>query len=230
MHNPARYLLPLAAAALMACTSVPDEDDAEDTQSAVSSDRVLTEAECKQVSLANRATAPGTFQGALDGCVLGRGGETGDALAERALAIVGDPRRLADMRKVNGTKMWTKFEPSGTVGSVNPGNRLAFDASLGIDIAGPFDAKGTVSFLVERRQNGNIALTIQNRTGIGAAGATVIEPGKLRIALEVVPARNGIVIKGSVDVTLARFQSHSGSVSNLGPQIVQWLDRELAPR
>lgn len=218
----------LVAGTLMGCAAPSDDELAEDGTSAYSADRVLGEGECKSVTLTNRSTAAGTFEGPLSGCVVGGAGESGKALTTRAAALMGDLRRLADMRRPNGSAMWRSFEPSGVTGSLaSAGGTLAFDAKIGIDITGPFDAKGTVSFAIARTADGRLTLRIRNKTAIGAAGAAVIEPGKLRIDIELTPAKNGIVVTGTVAVTLAKSQSYAGSVSSLGPQIVQWLDREL---
>jgi hypothetical protein len=215
-------------AAAFGCVAAASDDSDSTEGAATAAPRVLDAEDCARVKLPNQSTEAGTFAGPLTGCVGGKAGDSGSAMMARGFAIAGKPESFASVTDRNGKKMFHAFEPERIQGSLAAG-RLTFDAKVAIDILGPFDAKGVATFTVEK-VGANLSLTITNRTAIGAAGADVIAPNGLNIKLVLAPAQNGVEVTGSVRVTLLKFQSYAGNVSRIGPQIVEWLDRELRAR
>jgi len=214
----------LASTSLAGCAA--QTDDEESAAADALSLRELKVSECK-VAAVNRSQTPGVFDAALSGCLVARGTETGAAMIERAVAIIGDANEIGGATHPNGSKMFSSFKPAAAQGSLANGGSLTYDAKIGLDIKGPFDAKGTLRFSAQRTAAGGVTLTITNTTGIGALGIKPVEAGGLVFVLTLSPAQNGVVVTGSVNVTLVSQKDQVGAVSSVAPEIVGWLKGKL---
>ncbi len=215
-------------ATVVGCASETEEGDAEAADEALTG-RVLVPGECA-VTAPNRSRVAGVFDATLSGCFIARGDETGDAMIARAVAVMTSPAQIGAATHPNGTKMFASFKPSATSGSLAGGGTLAYDAKVGLDITGPFDAKGTLRFTSQSTPAGGVEMRITNTTSIGALGVNPVQANGLQFVVRLTPAQNGVVVTGSVKVTLVSQKDQVGAVSSVAPEIVSWLSGKLGAR
>jgi hypothetical protein len=68
---------------------------------------------------------------------------------------------------------------------------------------------------------------VTNTTSIGALGVNPVQAGGIEFIVRFTPAQNGVVITGSVKVTLVSQKDSVGQVSSVAPEIVSWLKGKL---
>jgi hypothetical protein len=209
------------ACALSGCAS-DDQDDTDDSSDAM---RVLRPAECA-IKTKNTSSTVGVFESPISGCILGRNNVTGAAMLDRAAEIVSNPSVIGAATNRSGEKMFASFKAGAVQGRLAPGSILFFDAKVSIETTGP-NAGGTLRFAATRFADGSMALHITNTTAIGAFGFNAIEPNGIDFMLRFSPAQNGVVVGGSVKVVLVKYRDQAGNVSNLAPDIVNWLQTKL---
>ncbi len=214
-----------ASASLSGCAAESEDTDADSSEEALSN-RVLKVAECG-IKSPNRSKVAGVYDAALTGCLVARGNESGPAMIERAMALIGKPAEIGAATHKDGSKMFSSFKASAAQGSLAGGGSLVYDAKIGLDIVGPFDAKGTLRFTAQGTPDGGVTLRVTNTTTIGALGINPLEPGGLTFVVALSPAQNGVVVTGSVNVTLVSNKDSVGQVSSVAPEIVGWMKGKL---
>ncbi len=225
-----RIFYPVLMASLLSltgCAGDLDEDDETAESADALQERVLRPSEC-EIRAPNRSRVEGVYDATLSGCLIARPNETGAQLVERAVALVVKPELVGSARRANGDRMFASFKaaPPTLAGR----GMVAYDARVGIDILGPFDAKGTLRFDARRTPEGGLTLRVTNTTTVGALGINPLQPNGLEFVLTLVPARNGVIVRGSVQVQLVSHKSSVNGISALAPDIVVWLKGQLGAR
>ncbi len=218
--------LSMASVSVIAGCAGETEDADENSSEDALTNRVLKVGECA-VTTPNHSTVAGVYDAPLSGCFVARGNESGIQMIDRAIAIVTNPKEIGSATHPDGSKMFESYEPGSTRGTLADGDSLSFDAKIGLDIVGPFDAKGTLRFASTRSAAGGITLRVTNTTKIGALGIAPVQPNGLEFVVTLTPAVNGVVVSGTVKVTLVSQKDSDGSVSIVAPEIVGWLKGKL---
>ena len=226
-----RLALGVALASLtsvVGCAAETEDPEAAAADEALTG-RVLKAGECA-VTAPNRSHVAGVYDAALNGCFIARGNETGDAMIGRAIAILTNPSEIGGATHPGGTKMFASFKANAPQGTLAGGGTFVYDARVGLDIVGPFDAKGTLRFSTQGTATGGVLLVVTNTTSIGALGVNPVQANGLEFIVRFTPAQNGVVITGSVKVTLVSQKDSVGQVSMVAPEIVSWLSGKLGAR
>ena len=213
----------VSASTLAGCAGETDGEGVDSSEDALT--RVLVASECG-VKAPNRSRTAGVYDASLSGCFITRGNDTSAAMLNRAIGIITNPADIGSATHPNNTKMFSSFKPTAPAGSLANGGTLSYDAKIGLDIVGPFDAKGTLRFTAQRTTEG-VTLRVFNTTNVGAIGVNPLQPNGLQFVVTLTPAQNGLVITGSVNVTLVSQKDSVGSVSSVAPEIVSWLKGKL---
>jgi hypothetical protein len=212
---------------LVGCVGEIEEDEASGSEAL--SGRVLRASECP-IRARNQSDVAGVFEAPLSGCFLARDGESGDAMIARAIQIISNPSEIGSATYPDGTKMFASFRPGDVEGSLDAGDSLSYDARIGLDIVGPIDARGSLNFTSHRTAAGGISLRVTNTTNIGALGINPLRRNGLEFVLTLDPAQNGVIVTGSVSVTLVSQKDSVNQVSAIAPSIVSWLKKKLDAR
>jgi hypothetical protein len=219
-----------SAGSLIGCAGETTDDESSEASEDAIVSRVLQPSECGAIRTVNSSRVAGVFDAPLNGCFLARGNETGAAMIERAVAIITNGSEIGGATNRRGQKMFSSFRASAPSGSIANGGTLAYDAKIGLDIVGPFDAKGTLRFSSQRTSTGGVELRVTNTTKIGALGINPIDANGLVFVVRFTPAQNGVVVTGSVKVTLVSHKDSVNEVSSVAPDIVSWLKGKLGAR
>jgi hypothetical protein len=204
-------------------------DVADDTGTANSELVTLTAQQCNSPAI---ATAPlkdsagrpifGTARTTVDGCILGKAGETGEATLVRAKALLNDTARFGTITDSQDKPIFSQFRPQAASGvnqevdvtlnaSFNPSTRLRVTRQ---DVGGAFNVK------------------ITNVTPVKATitffSVTAVKPNGLSLDVKISPESNGIKIVGAGEVTLEQQKERAEESAQLVKQVHEWLTEELA--
>jgi hypothetical protein len=229
-----RRLTPLLGIALASLTMLSgcasETDDETGAADEALSGRVLQPSECATVKTPNQSKVAGVFDAPLSACFIAKGNESGTAMVDRAIAIITNPSKIGGATHPGGSKMFQSFKAGAPSGSLEAAGTLTYDAKVGLDIVGPFDAKGTLRFTAQRTGPDAVTLRVTNTTNIGAIGINPLQPNGLQFVVTLTPVQNGMVVTGSVKVTLVSQKDSVNEVSSVAPEIVKWLKGELGAR
>lgn len=209
---------------LVGCAGETDEEDAEGSDAALTAATTLRAQDCRTISTPNQSRTAGVFDAPLTGCFVARNGETGAQMLSRAIKLVTTPDTIGAATHPDGSKLFASFKP--TAPQSGPGH-VWYDAKASFDIDGPLDAKGTLHFDAVHRADGSLTVTVTNTSSIGALFVNPIKANGLAFVLKLTPAANGVVVSGSVKVTLDSYKNQVGNVSSLAPEIVGWMKKQL---
>jgi hypothetical protein len=224
--------LSLGLTVIAACASTDDDDDSATSADALTA---LTAAQCKTPVVrtspkqdnAGNALA-GSAHTTLTGCVVGAEGETGEAVATRLAALLGNTAKLGTVKDERGAAVFEKFTPGARQGTLATSLTQDIDVTLAMS-----HSPRTKLRTVQRKAPGApFSLSIVNATPVQASVAfftvTVVRPGNLSLTLEVKSQLNGITVTGASDIVLEQQQERAASASVLVSDLFRWLTTELA--
>jgi len=213
----------LTSLLLAGCAADTEDDDTDESVDAVTGQ--LRADRCGRFPVANRSREEGVFDGAFNGCLLARPNETGAQLVQRAVSVMVDPAKIGSARRQNGDEMFASFKPTAVQGVGSP--RASFDAKVGFDIRGPFDAKGTLRFVGERTPGSGAQMRVTNTTAIGALGVNPIPENGIDFTIRFEPAPNGVIVRGTVKVRMTSYREQVGNISSIAPDLIQFVRRQI---
>jgi hypothetical protein len=229
-----KRLLPLFIAAAVAAGCSMTSDDGDSSNEAISG-LTLTPAGCKTPAVAtkpavNTAGQPinGSAKTTINGCIVGKVGETGQATATRLAAILGDTNRLGQVRDETGAAVFTRFTPSQPTGTLATGLVQDVDVSL----AGFGSPSSRLRVTRKQAPDGTYTLSLTNVTAFTATvffvDVTAIDPGNLVLSVTMKPEANGLTVTGAGSVILDVQQDQAGQASQIVNDLFSWLTAELA--
>lgn len=225
-------LLVLPLLALAACTSNTDREEAASTEAQLTT---LTAQQCATpatttVPMKDSAGQPieGTARTTLNGCVVGRTGETGTDLVARAATILGNSTKLGTVTNAQGERLFAAFTPGPTTGTLSTGLVQEADATLNADYS------PKTRFRITRKSNpdGSYTLSIANITAVnvsvGLFSIDVVQPGNFTFTATLKPETNGATVVGASDIQLDYAPERAEELSKLVRDVFTWLTKELA--
>lgn len=163
----------------------------------------------------------------LNGCILGKTGETGAATMTRATAILNDTQKFSTLTNDDKSPTFSKFSPLASSGTPTTGTTQEVDVSL----AGDFTPSGRL--LVKRKMNadGSYDATITNSTDFKATilffPVTALKAGDLKLTVKFTPQANGLTAIGQSSVILQQQQDMAPANSQLVSNLFPWLQTQL---
>lgn len=233
MKNIARFLvLPLLG--LAACTYDGQRDDTASSESLLTT---LTAQDCRTPStttapLTDSAGNPleGSARTKLNGCVVGKTGETGKDVVGRAAAILGSTAKLATVTNAQGERLFTSLTPAGgTTGSLSSGLVQEADATLNVTGYSP---KTRLRITRKSNADGSYTMSLVNITAVnvtaGVFSVDVVQPGNFTFSATLKPEANGATVVGASDIQLDLAPEYADQLSQMVLDVFGWLTKELA--
>jgi hypothetical protein len=233
LKNISRFLV-LAFLGLAACTDDGDRDETASTESQLTT---LTAQECGTPStttapLTDSAGNPleGSARTKLNGCVVGKTGETGNDVVRRAAAILGSTAKLATVTNAQGERLFTNLTPVGaTSGSLASGLVEEADATLNVTDYSP---KTRLRITRKSNADGSYTLSIVNITAVnvtaGIFSVDVVQPNNFTFSATLKPEANGATVAGASDIQLDLAPEYADQLSQMVRDVFAWLTKELA--
>lgn len=230
-----RRLLPLVflAALSVGCAAEADEEAA--SSSDALSLTTLTAGACKTPVLktkpstdASGAAIPGSANTTINGCIVGKPGETGKDTSARVAKILGDTPRIGLVTAPDGSNVFAKFTPGATTGTLATG--LVQDVDVTLAMFGSPSSRLRITRRLSAE--GVYSLHLTNVTAFRASVAfvpvTAILPDNLELSVQMKPEANGLGVTGNGSVQLQIMQDEAGEASELVRDLFAWLTGELA--
>lgn len=227
-----RRLLPILPVALLAigCASSTEENGASDE--ALSS-TTLTAAGCKTPAVTTKAESgsngpiAGSALTTLNGCIVGKTGETGTQTSARLATILNDTNRIGQVVGEDGSKVFSSFSPHTPTGTLATGLVQDVDVSLN----GFGSPSATLRVTRKVAADGSYSVHIVNITAFKASvffvPVTAIDPNNLTLDVQSSPAANGITVIGTGAVILDVQQDQASQASTIVGDLFSWLTGEL---
>lgn len=231
-----RRLLPLLAlvALTVGCAASADDEDSGSSDEAVSL-QTLTAAACKTPVLKTKPAAgpdgaalPGSAITTINGCIVGKTGETGKDVTARLVTVLGDTAHIGKVIGADGKPVFAKFTPA------QPSGTLATGIVQDVDVTLSMFASPSSRLRITRKlgADGLYALHITNVTPFKASIAfipiTAIDPGNLTLDVQMKQEANGLSVTGGGSVQLDMMQDQAAGASGLVHDLFTWLTTELA--
>lgn len=232
MKSFSRFLvLPLLG--LAACAF---DGDREDT---ASTDAELTTFTAQQCKTPSTTTSPmtsasgqpidGTARTKLNGCVVGKTGETGAGVMTRAAALLGNTAKLRQITNADGEALFSDFTPVGaTSGTLATGLVQDVSATLNTD----YSPKTRLRITRKSNADGTYSLNIVNVTpvnvSVGVFSIDVVKTGNLTFSATLKPEANGIAVVGASEIQLEEAKERAAELSKMVRDVFVWLTKQLA--
>lgn len=225
--------LVLSLLGLAACT----HDAGDETASTESPLTTLTAQECRTPSV---TTAPlkdsagnpieGSARTKLNGCVVGKTGETGKDVVGRAAALLGSTAKLATVTNAQGERLFTSLTPVGsTSGSLASGLVQEADATLNVTGYSP---KTRLRITRKSNADGSYTLSLVNITAVnvtaGIFSVDVVQPGNFTFSATMKPEANGLKASGVSDIQLDLAPEYADQLSQMVLDVFNWVSKELS--
>jgi hypothetical protein len=223
-----RRLLPLllVAALAMGCAAAAEEETGS-SDDALSLE-TLTAAACATPTVTTKLGGePGSAMTSIEGCIVGKPGESGNDTSRRAAALLGDTARIGHVLGKDGKPVFAKFAPGPSSGTLATG--LVEDVDVTLSMFGSPSSR----LRVTRKLSGDgvYSVRITNVTAFQASvmlfPVTAIEAGRLTLEVHMKPEANGLTVTGNGTVLLSLMQDQAGTASEIVGDLFGWLTTEL---
>lgn len=232
-----RRLLPLLALAALAlgCAASAGEDSGSSDEAV--SLQTLTAAACKTPVLktkamtgADGAAIPGSASTTINGCIVGKTGESGKDVSARVVTLLGDTAHIGKVLGADGEPVFAKFTPGPPSGTLGGANGIVQD----VDVTLSMFSSPSSRLRITRKlgADGVYSLHITNVTPFKASVAfipvTAIDAGNLTLDVQMKQEANGLGVTGGGSVQLDVMQDQAAGASGLVNDLFSWLKTELA--
>jgi hypothetical protein len=168
----------------------------------------------------------GTGKTTLQGCIVGRTGESGADLLTRAGTVLSDTNRFGTVEDSPGHRLFSQFTPGAASGTLATG--LVQDVNVTLNE----QYSPTTRLRFTRKQTADgLTIKITNVTALVANvgfTVTVVNPNDLSVTLTFRSEAADISASGSSQVTMQQGQDHAAEVAGLVTALFGWASGQLA--
>jgi len=221
-----RLLSMLSLTLLVSGCAASAEDETDSTEDAFSAGQMLTEAACRKPNLSTKKDKPGSAVTSINGCIVGKRGETGKDVTARLVELLGDTDHISRV-KSGDDKVFSKFK------ALPPSGSLETELVQEVDVTLKMIASPSARLRITRTlgADGVYSLRITNITAFKAVllvlPVTAIQPGDFTLDVKMKPEANGLSISGTGAVELQVMEDQAATASELVRDVFAWLADEL---